>query len=97
VEGRALISTDVLARYAGDAALEVNGVRALVPSQLHRHKGVRILDDGTRVEIHLAVGWGIDVYAVGGEVERRVSEYLASMANNGVTSVDVVIDEVETT
>src|SRR5213080_4299817 len=96
MEGRALISTDVLARYAGDAALEVDGVRALVPGQLHRHKGVRVLDDGARVEIHVAVDWGVNVYAVDGDVERRVTEYLGSMANNGVTSVDVVIDEVGT-
>jgi uncharacterized alkaline shock family protein YloU len=96
MEGRALISTDVLARYAGDAALEVDGVHALVPSQLHRHRGVRVLEQGSRLEIHVAVVWGANLNAVGEEVERRVSEYLASMANNGVTSVDVVIDEVGT-
>ncbi len=96
MEGRALISSDILARYAGDAALEVEGVSSLVPSQLHRHKGVRVLDDGSRVELHVKVDWGVNVNAVGRAVQRRVSEYLASMANNGVTAVDVVVDEVET-
>ena len=96
MEGRALISSDILARYAGDAALEVEGVSSLVPSQLHRHEGVRVLDDGSRVELHVKVDWGVNVNAVGRAVQRRVSEYLASMANNGVTAVDVVVDEVET-
>jgi hypothetical protein len=42
MEGHASISPDVLARYAGDAALEVEGVRALVESHLPRHRAVRI-------------------------------------------------------
>ena len=40
--GHASISSDVLARYAGDAALEVEGVRGLVVSHLPRHRPVRI-------------------------------------------------------
>ena len=51
----------VLARYAADAALEVDGVRALVDSHLPRHKAVRITvgDDATvAVELHLALEWG---------------------------------------
>jgi hypothetical protein len=47
--GHASISADVLARYAGDAALEVEGVRGLVESHLPRHRPVRIsvADDQT--------------------------------------------------
>ena len=41
----ATISTDILASYAADAAREVEGVRGLVESALHRHKGVRIVDE----------------------------------------------------
>jgi len=40
----ATISRDVLATYAADAAREVEGVRSLVESTLHRHKGVRVLE-----------------------------------------------------
>ena len=59
----ATISTDILASYAADAAREVDGVRGLVESALHRHKGVRIVDeDGReRVELHLAVEWGASI------------------------------------
>jgi uncharacterized alkaline shock family protein YloU len=94
VEGHAVISADILARYAADATLEVPGVRGLVSSQLPRHKGVRVLDEGKRVEVHIAVAWGVDVNTVGHEVVARVRQYLASMANSGETQVDVVVDEV---
>jgi len=95
MEGHAVISTDILARYAGDAATGVNGVRGLVPSQLHRHKGVRIVDDGgLRVEMHLAVDWNASIPQVGREVQARVREYLGSMANADVEAVEVVVDEV---
>jgi uncharacterized alkaline shock family protein YloU len=94
VEGHAVINADILARYAADAAREVPGVRALVPSQLHRHRGVRILEDGARVELHVAAEWGTHLPTVGREIEQRVREYLRSMANAEVAAVDVVVDEV---
>jgi len=94
MEGHAVISPDILARYAADAALAVEGVSSLVASPLHRHKGVRVLDDGARVEIHIAVAWGVNALAVGRQVEQRVRDYLASMANSAATQVDVVVDEV---
>jgi uncharacterized alkaline shock family protein YloU len=92
----ATISSDILASYAADAALEVDGVRGLVDSTLHRHKGVRVLDqDGrVRVELHLAVDWGVSVPDVGREVQRRVAAYLTRMASVEPEAVDVVVDEI---
>jgi uncharacterized alkaline shock family protein YloU len=96
VEGGSSISPEILASYAGDAALEVVGVRALVESHLPRHKGVRVLEeDGrVRVELHLAVEWGASVPDVGREVQRRVASYLARMASVAPEAVDVVVDEI---
>jgi uncharacterized alkaline shock family protein YloU len=95
MEGHAVISSDILARYAADAATGVSGVRGLVPSPMHRHKGVRVVDDGTlRVELHLAVDWGTSIPQLGREVQARVREYLSSMANANVVAVEVVVDEV---
>ena len=92
----ATISSDILASYAADAALEVEGVRGLVESTLHRHKGVRILEeDGqVRVELHLAIEWGASIPDVGREVQRGVSAYLARMASVALESVDVIVDEI---
>ena len=85
-EGQASISTDILERYARDAALEVEGVRAL-----SGRRGVRI--DETTVEVHLTVEWGASVPDVGRVVQERVREYLARMAGLRL-AVDVVVDDV---
>lgn len=93
----ATISSDVLASYAADAAREVEGVRGLVESTLHRHKGVRVFEeDGrVRIELHIAVDWGASIPDVGRELQLRVASYLARMASVEAEAVDVVVDEIE--
>jgi uncharacterized alkaline shock family protein YloU len=95
-ESHGVVSADVLASYAADAAAGTTGVRGLVESALHRHKGVRIADedDGVSVDLHLAVEWGASIPDVGRAVQRRVGEYLERMANVRPTAVNVVVDEV---
>ena len=97
MEGHASISPDVLARYAGDAALEVEGVRGLVESHLPRHRPVRITvgeDERVSVGLHLALEWGAAFPDVGRAVQRRVGDYLTRMADLRPVKVDVVVDEV---
>ena len=96
MEGHASISTEVLSRYAADAALEVDGVRGLVDRALPYRRGVK-LDEGdgrVTVELRLAVEWGASIPAVGKEVQQRVREYLKRMADVDAERVDVVVDEV---
>lgn len=90
------VSPDVLAAYAADAAREVEHVEGLVESALHRHKGVRVVDDegAIGVELHLVVAWGADVPTLGTDVQRRVSEYLTRMAGVQPAGVDVFVDEI---
>jgi uncharacterized alkaline shock family protein YloU len=89
-EGQASISTEILARYAADAASEVEGVRTS-----GRH-GVKVGEDGgvVRVEVQLAVDWGTSIPTVGRTVQARVREYLGRMADVEPEVVDVTIDEV---
>jgi uncharacterized alkaline shock family protein YloU len=96
VAGRASISSEVLARYAADAAREIEGVRGLVASQLHRHRGVRVSgeDGAVTVELHLDVDWGTELPALGLEVQQRVLDYLERMAGSRPAAVNVVIDAV---
>jgi uncharacterized alkaline shock family protein YloU len=97
MESHASISSDVLARYAADAALEVEGVRSLVAGHLPRSRPVRIVvgDDGrVSVELHLVAEWGASFGAVGSEVQGRVADYLARMADVRPARVDVSVDEV---
>jgi uncharacterized alkaline shock family protein YloU len=93
VEGHAVISHEVLAAYARDAAREVDGVADLVPRP-RRSGGVQIVEeDGkTTVELHVSLDWGVDAAAVGVEVQRRVAEYLARTARLPSVTVDVVVD-----
>jgi uncharacterized alkaline shock family protein YloU len=90
-EGQALISPEVLARYAADAAREVAGVHDLVG----RHEGARVVRDEGRVEIELRVSleWGANAGAVGAEVQAHVADCLARMADVRPDTVDVVVDE----
>lgn len=96
MEGHSVISAEILASYAADAAREVPGVRGLVESALHRHRGVRVdeEDGAVGVELHLAVDWGTSVAELGAEVQRRVAGYLERMADVRPQRVDVVVDEI---
>src|SRR6185312_503187 len=96
MEGEALISHDVLASYAADAALEVPGVRGLVGGPMPGRRGVKVLEDDGRVaiELHVGVDWGASIPEVGARVQQRVADYLAQMADVRPSAVDVVVDEV---
>jgi len=96
MEGRASISSEILAGYAADAAREVGGVRSLVESRLHRHRGVRVNGENgvTRFEVHVETEWGASIPDVARQVQQHVREYLARMADVEAAAVDVVVDDV---
>lgn len=98
MDGHAVISHEVLASYAADAAREVEGVHALVGGP-RRHRGVRVAEeDGVMsLELHLALDWGAPAQDVAAEVQRRVTEYLRRTARLPAVSVDVVVADVAIT
>jgi len=87
VEGHSVISPDVLARYAADAAAEVPGVHT------KQRRGARIT--GSEVEVHLVVDYGADIPQVAADVQRHVVDYLQRMADLTPTAVNVVVDDVQ--
>jgi uncharacterized alkaline shock family protein YloU len=87
MEGHSVISPEVLARYAADAAAEVPGVHTK-----HR-RGARV--HGSEVEVHVVVDFGANIPHVASEVQRRVIDYLVRMADMRPTSVHVVVDDVQ--
>jgi uncharacterized alkaline shock family protein YloU len=95
--GQASISTEILARYAADAAREVDGVRGLADSPLPRRHAVRVSggDGAVRVELHVVTEWGASIPKVGKRVQERVREYLKSMADVDPAAVEIVVDAVE--
>jgi len=86
----ALVSADVVARYAADAAREVDGVTGVVEGV---RKGIRI--DGDEIEVHLAVRWGVSIPQVGASVQRGVADYLERMTDVRPAAVHVVVEEVD--
>ena len=91
MDDQATIATDILARYAADAAREVEGVRALAG-----RRGVRVSGkEAVRIEIHVVVARGVSIPALGRAVQARVREYLSSMADVEPASVDIVVDAIE--
>jgi uncharacterized alkaline shock family protein YloU len=96
VAGQASISTDILARYAADAARDVVGVRGLSESAIPGRRGVRVAGDGdgVHIELHLVVDWGVSIVDVGRGVQSRVREYLRNMADVEPAVVNVVVDEI---
>jgi uncharacterized alkaline shock family protein YloU len=90
-EGQASISVEIIARYAADAAGEVEGVRAL-PGR----KSVKVEDaeGSVRIEVHVVADWGASLPDIGATVQARVREYLASMTDVRPLVVDVVVDDV---
>ena len=87
MEGHSVISPDVLARYALDAAAEVRGVHTK-----HR-RGARVT--GSEVEVHVVVDFGANIPRVAAEVQERVADYLLRMADLQPSSVAVVVDDVQ--
>jgi len=90
MEGQSVISPEVLARYAGDAAREVDGVTRVVEGV---RKGVRV--DGDVFEVHLALRWGVSIPEVGTAVQQHVGDYLERMTDSRPAAVNVVIDRVD--
>jgi len=87
MEGHSVISPEVLARYAADAAADVPGV------QTKQRRPARV--NGADVEVHVVVEYGAHIPDVASEVQRRVIEYLGRMADVRPTAVDVVVDDVK--
>ena len=85
-----VISNEVLARYAGDAALEVDGVSALARDAAE----ISGSDGDVDIDVHVELAWGAAAADVATEVQQRVAEYIERMANVRVGSVDVVVERV---
>jgi uncharacterized alkaline shock family protein YloU len=91
LNGQSSISSEILGRYAADAAREVPGVRALA-----RRRSVKIAGDGEtlRVEVHVSVDWGAAIPELAVGVKTRVREYLQRMADVEPAEVAVIVDEI---
>jgi uncharacterized alkaline shock family protein YloU len=86
MEGHSVISPEVLARYAADAAAEVPGVHT------KQRRGARV--SGSEIEVHVVIDYGANIPDVAADVQRHVIDYLAQMADMRPSAVNVVVDDV---
>jgi uncharacterized alkaline shock family protein YloU len=86
MEGHSVISPEVLARYAADAAAEVPGVHT------KQRRGARV--SGNEIEVHVVIDYGANIPDVAADVQRHVIDYLAQMADLRPSVVNVVVDDV---
>jgi uncharacterized alkaline shock family protein YloU len=89
MEGHASVAADVLARYATDAAREVDGVRGLRRAQIEGQE-----QGPATVVLRLELDWGASAPEVGSEVQRHVADYLERMAGARPRAVNVVVDAI---
>jgi uncharacterized alkaline shock family protein YloU len=85
-----MISPEVVARYAADAARDVEGVARIVEGV---RKGIRV--DGSEIELHLALHPGVSIPSVGAAVQHGVADYLERMTDARPAAVNVVVEEVD--
>ena len=91
MEGHSVISPEVVARYAADAA----HARSTASAASSRACGRAIRVDGDEIELHLALAWGVSIPAVGAAVQQHVADYLERMTDVRPAVVNVVVDEID--
>ena len=84
------VTAGALAQIVQRAAVSVEGARVRRP---RRGLDLRLEDGRARVELELAVRYGIVLPDLARDVQERVSEALSTMVDLDVTAVDVSIEE----
>lgn len=103
------INHSVVASIVRLAALEVVGVAAVgggfvdgiaeIFSKKGDERGVRVEEDEVgdyRIEIRVILRFGVELAAVGNQIQQRIAEQVEKMTSKNVSRVNVVIDGVRT-
>lgn len=90
--GSIRIEGDALAGLVVSAAELVEGVRVRRP---RRGLVVEVTDGRARVELELAVRYGVSLPEAGAAVQTGVAEALGRSAGLGVAAIDVAVAELE--
>lgn len=88
-EGTVTVTDAALNQIVVQAAETTSGTRV----RRRRHVEVAIAETGTRVQLELAVAYGMVLPDVARDVQERVTAALGTMCGVTVTAVDVTIEE----
>ena len=103
VAGNLQISTDVIAKIASVAALEVDGVDAvssgnmqsvrgiLSKTSLHKPVSVEMEDGVAMVTLHIVAKYGSKIMSVSKKVQENVKQTIQNMCGITVSRVDVIV------
>ena len=103
--GELVISEDVIAKIAGVAAKDVNGVAKLVPIPTdiralvrkdHAAKAVRVssMDSAMTIDIAIAAQSNVKLTELCENVQKAVKASVQNMLNRPVARVNVIVDDV---
>ena len=110
--GEIHINHNVVASIVRLAALEVPGVAevcsgggfvdglAEIFSKRSDERGIQIDKDEVgdyKIGIRVVLNFGVELAAVGNDIQQRVAEQVEKMTSKNVSSVNVIIEEVRTT
>ena len=109
--GEIHINHSVVASIVRLAALEVPGVAEVcssggfvdgiteIFSKRSDERGIQIDKDEVgdyKIQIRVILYFGVELAAVGNEIQQRIAEQVEKMTSKSVASVDIIIDEVRT-
>jgi uncharacterized alkaline shock family protein YloU len=109
--GEIHINHSVVASIVRLAALEVPGVAEVcsgsgfvdgiteIFSKKSDERGIQIDKDEVgdyKIRIRVILYFGVELAAVGNEIQQRIAEQVEKMTSKSVASVDIIIDEVRT-
>ena len=109
--GEIHINHSVVASIVRLAALEVPGVAEVcsgsgfvdgiteIFSKKNDERGIQIDKDEVgdyKIRIRVILYFGLELAAVGNEIQQRIAEHVEKMTSKSVANVDVIIDEVRT-
>ena len=109
--GEIHINHSVVASIVRLAALEVPGVAEVcsgggfvdglteIFSKRSDERGIQIDKDEVgdyKIQIRVILYFGVELAAIGNQIQQRIAEQVEKMTSKNVASVDVIIDEVRT-
>jgi uncharacterized alkaline shock family protein YloU len=90
--GSVTVSSGALSSLVVQAAESVDGVRV---RRARRRLEVELADGHARVEVELALRFGVVLSEAARSVQERIADALRSMCGAEVDAVDVTVEEVE--
>jgi len=105
--GNVVVDHEVIAKYAGSAAIECFGVvgmasvsvidglaKLLRKDNISHGVNVKIVENKISIELHIIVSYGVNIAAVAGNLKSNVKYKIEEFTGIEVEKVDIIIEGV---